>query len=98
MVLLFYYLSVLNIIDGFVTYFGLRFSLIEEVNPIMNQLYEINPILFIVTKLALSAFLYMFISLKVVPNNNLVKRITIFASSIYTGVFMLHCYWLVIGV
>ena len=98
MVLLFHYLSILNIFDGFVTFFGLHFSLIEEMNPLMNQIYEVNPVLFILTKLTLSVFIYMFIFLKVVPNSNLVKGITIFASSIYTGIFMLHCYWIVIGV
>lgn len=45
-VLLFHYLSALNIFDAFITYFGLKNSLIEEMNPLMNHLFETNPAVF----------------------------------------------------
>lgn len=97
MVLLFHYLSALNIFDAFVTFFGLQNSIIEEMNPLMNNLYEVNPFLFILTKLAFSVFLYLFIFLKKVPNSRVTKGLTLFASSIYTGIFFLHCYWLIMS-
>lgn len=95
MVLLFYYLSVLNIFDGFITYFGLENALIQEMNPLMNRLYEAHPVLFIGTKLAFSACLYLFILFKKVPTSSLTKGLTVFASSFYTLIFFLHCYWLI---
>nr|WP_263324722.1 DUF5658 family protein [Neobacillus sp. Marseille-Q6967] len=95
MVLLFYYLSLLNILDAFITFFGLKNSYIQEINPLMNHLYEEDPLLFISTKLAFSVFLYLFILLKKVPTSSLTKRLTLFASSFYTIIFFLHCYWLI---
>ncbi|OLS33971.1 DUF5658 family protein [Bacillus sp. MRMR6] len=94
MVFLFHYLSVLNIFDGFVTYYGLENRFITEMNPLMNSLYEANPWLFIFTKIAFSACLYLFIIFKMVPSSRLTKGLTVFASSFYTLIFFLHCYWL----
>lgn len=93
-VLLFHYLSLLNIFDAGITYFGLENGFIQESNPLMNSLYEADPALFIFTKLALSLFLYLFIFLKKVPTSVHIKRLTVFATSFYTLVFFLHCYWL----
>jgi hypothetical protein len=95
MILLFHYLSVLNIFDACITYFGLENSFIQEMNPVMNQLYETHPILFLFTKLTFSACLYLFILFKRVPTSTVVKGLTVFASSFYTFIFFLHCYWLV---
>lgn len=95
MILLFYYLSVLNIFDAFITYFGLENLFIQEMNPLMNKLYEVNPIFFIFIKLAFSICLVLFILFKVVPTSPVIKGLTVFASSFYTLIFFLHCYWLV---
>jgi hypothetical protein len=95
-VLLFHYLSLLNIFDAFITYFGLENRFIQESNPLMNSLYEADPALFIFTKLAFSLFLYLFIFLKKVPTSALIKRLTVFATSLYTLIFSLHCYWLIV--
>jgi hypothetical protein len=94
-VVLFHYLSALNIFDALVTYFGLKNALIEEMNPLMNHLYEAHPVLFIFIKLAFSVCLYLFIVFKTVPRSSLTKGLTICASSFYTVVFILHCSWLV---
>lgn len=94
MVVLFHYLSVLNIFDAFITYFGLKNSLIAEMNPLMNRLFETNPALFVLTKLAFSTGLYLFILFKKVPTSAFTKGLTVFASSFYTVTFILHCFWL----
>ncbi|MGX6446147.1 DUF5658 family protein [Neobacillus sp. K501] len=95
MVILFHYLSALNIFDAFITYFGLKNSIIEEMNPLMNYVFETHPVLFIFIKLAFSVCLYLFIFFKKVPSSSLTKGLTICASSFYTVVFFLHCSWLV---
>jgi hypothetical protein len=95
-VLLFHYLSLLNIFDAIITYFGLENSFIQEMNPLMSKIYEADPALFLTTKLAFSLCLYLFIFFKKVPTSSLTKGLTVFASSFYTLIFFLHCYWLVI--
>jgi hypothetical protein len=92
---LFYYLTILNLLDGAVTWFGLKYALISELNPLMHAIYEINPLLFILTKAALSIFLLLFIFLQKVPRSLLIKGLTVFASVSYTLVFCLHAFWLV---
>ncbi|WP_404330876.1 DUF5658 family protein [Mesobacillus maritimus] len=91
---IFYYLSLLNIFDAFVTYYGLKNGLITEMNPFMDKLYQANSSLFILMKLSLSLFLYLFILFKVVPSSRLVKSVAFMASGMYTIVFGLHCFWL----
>lgn len=96
MVLLFHYLSLLNIFDGIITFFGLKNSHIQEMNPLMSKIYETDPALFLLTKLVFSLCLYLFIIFKKVPTSALTKGLTVFASSFYTLVFFLHCYWLIV--
>jgi len=94
MVVLFHYLSLLNLFDAFITYFGLVNEYIEEANPIMGHLYETNPAFFLLTKIGFSVCLYLFILFKKVPSSTLIKGLTVFASSSYTVIFFLHFYWL----
>jgi hypothetical protein len=96
MVRLFHYLSLLNIADAFITYYGLEKTIIKEVNPLMDRIYEFNPSLFILLKLSLSMCLYLFILLKVVPTSRLILSMAFVAAFIYTIVFVLHCWWLVL--
>jgi hypothetical protein len=96
MVLLFHYLSLLNIFDGIITYFGLEKSFIQEMNPLMSRIYEADPALFLITKMGFSLCLYLFILFKKVPTSSLTKGLTVFASGFYTLIFFLHCYWLVV--
>ncbi|WP_394239204.1 DUF5658 family protein [Niallia oryzisoli] len=84
----------LNLVDGVVTFWGLKHSYISELNPLMNQLYEINPMLFILLKAALSLSLYLFLFLKKVPQSHWFKGITVLTVVSYTSVFALHCVWL----
>ncbi|WP_410429580.1 DUF5658 family protein [Metabacillus litoralis] len=55
--LLGYYLVFLNFFDGILSYIGLKLDLIEEVNMIMNWLYDQNPIYFLIIKMLLSLLL-----------------------------------------
>jgi len=91
---LFHYLSLLNIVDGVLTYWGLEQSLISELIPIMNQVYQWSPFLFIILKLFLSICLYLFIILKITPQTLLVKGLMLIAVSFYTFVFFLHYDWI----
>ncbi|MDM5226948.1 DUF5658 family protein [Cytobacillus sp. NJ13] len=50
------YLAFINLLDGLLTFFGIRLSLIEEVNPIMDFLYAIEPLLFLFVKAVFSGF------------------------------------------
>jgi hypothetical protein len=98
MVLVFHYLSLLNLLDAFITFYGLEMEFITELNPVMDRLYQVNPILFINGKTSLSIFLYMFIFFKRVPTSKLIIGITSVASLLYTIVFSLHIWWLVLTI
>ncbi|WP_226035385.1 DUF5658 family protein [Aquibacillus saliphilus] len=92
---LFLYLAVLNVVDGFITLYGLKNAYITELNPVMNELYQLNPFLFITSKVGLSLLLIMFIVAKQIPETHLVSGLAIAASIIYTKTFVLHVFWLV---
>lgn len=94
MIGLFHYLSLLNLFDAFVTYYGLENGLITEMNPFMDNVYQKSSSFFIVLKVSLSFFLYLFIILKLVPSSPFVKGMALVASGLYTTVFALHCIWL----
>ncbi|UOE56409.1 DUF5658 family protein [Bacillus sp. CMF12] len=53
------YLAFINLLDGLLMFFGLSLSLIEELNPIMNFFYNIEPLLFQSVKAVLSCFLIL---------------------------------------
>ncbi|MFT9597385.1 DUF5658 family protein [Mesobacillus sp.] len=95
LVLLFYYLSLLNLVDAALTVAGIESSLITEANPLMERIYSIDLRLFLTLKLCLSVTLYLFIVYKKVPKTRLVKGITLFATASYTTVICLHGFWLV---
>ncbi|WP_313799821.1 DUF5658 family protein [Cytobacillus sp.] len=89
----FTYLAIVNVLDGAVTYWGLHISAIEESNPLMNDLYEISPLLFIGYKLFLSSVLYGLVMMKKLPTIRMVKVLSIAASMIYTMVIIWHGVW-----
>lgn len=95
LVLLFYYLSLLNLADAFLTVTGVENSLITEANPLMERLYTLDLGLFLSLKLLLSAALLLFIFYKKVPKSKLIRRLTVFATVCYTLVFGLHGFWLI---
>lgn len=92
---LFVYLAILNLFDATVTWFGLKHDFISELNPLMHAVYETDPLLFVLTKIALSLFLLLFIVLKKVPRSSLIKGVTVFASFSYTVIVLMHGFWMV---
>jgi hypothetical protein len=95
LVLLFYYLSLLNLIDAVLTVAGIESSVITEANPLMERLYSIDIGLFIALKVLLSVALVLLTLYKKVPKSKLVKGLTLFAAASYTAVIGLHSFWLV---
>lgn len=95
LILLFYYLSLLNLADAFLTIAGVENSLISEANPLMERLYTMNMGIFLSLKLLLSAALLLFVFYKKVPNSKIVQILTVFAAVCYTMVFGLHGFWLI---
>jgi hypothetical protein len=95
LVLLFYYLSLLNLADAILTIAGIENSLITEANPLMELLYSHDLKLFLLVKILLSMFLLSFIFYKIVPQSRLIKGLTLFAAAAYTFVFGLHGLWLI---
>lgn len=95
LILLFYYLSILNFADAFLTVTGVENSLIVEANPLMERLYAQDPGLFMTVKILLSFILLVFIFFRKVPDSQFVKGLTLFATACYTIVFFLHGFWLV---
>ena len=84
MVALFYYISLLNLVDAALTVAGIESSLITEANPLMERIYSIDLRIFLILKLCLSMTLLLFILYKKVPKTRLVKGITLFAAASYT--------------
>ncbi|WP_353654022.1 DUF5658 family protein [Bacillus sp. ISL-55] len=95
MIFLFYYLIILNFFDTLLTWFGLQYAFISELNPIMHGIYEVSPLLFLVIKTLLSIFLLLFILSKKVPQSSFIKALTVFATVFYTAVVFMHGFWLV---
>ncbi|MFD2445748.1 DUF5658 family protein [Bacillus sp. CGMCC 1.16607] len=91
---MFIYLAFINIVDGLVTYIGLKLGNIEEANPLMSFLFDFDPILFISVKLGLSILLIMFIYLIKAPKSRVIHSLLVFSSMIYTFVCFKHLYWI----
>jgi hypothetical protein len=94
MFFLFMYLAFINFLDGAATYFGLRADAIEEANPIMRQLYDTDPFLFLAVKIALSILLILVYMMIKEPKTNLVRNLAFVSSIIYTLVCFKHYYWI----
>ena len=95
MKILIIYLFCLNLIDGFLTYYGLFHSYIEEGNPIMSYLYNFDPLIFLAVKIAFSLCLICFLYSERILSNLFIKRLMSFASVIYTFILFLHGDWIV---
>lgn len=91
-----YYLLLggLNIFDGLATHIGLSLNVIEELNPIMNGLYEIHPSIFIITKLLLSVGLYSVSLWSKTSQFSLLKWLTFAAIGLYSGICLMHLIWI----
>lgn len=94
------YIALLNLFDGFATYYGLSNNLIEEANPLMDFLWTTSPIFFLQIKLLLSISIAIISYLVYQGSNSVFQRIYFYiltvVSLIYSGVFFLHIYWIAI--
>lgn len=91
-------ISLLNLLDGVFTYYGLHNSLIEEENPLMNHLWNIHPFVFLGVKIGLS-FLILFIAAFIDKKQLVIKywkTILIVVSLLYGLVMLMHLCWLFI--
>ena len=91
-------IAILNVFDGFFTYFGVVNNFIEELNPVMNLLITTYPAVFIGVKILLSLSIVAvsyWISSYGKANFQLVFLFSlVIVFFIYTGIFGLHIYWL----
>lgn len=87
------YLAFINLLDGHLTFFGIRLSLIEEVNPIMDVLYTTEPLLFLSVKAVLSGFLILLSTSINFPPQTKVKVLAKGAAYLYSLILVLHVLW-----
>ncbi|KAB2331922.1 MULTISPECIES: DUF5658 family protein [Bacillaceae] len=90
-----YYLALLNLLDGAVTYLGLQHNMITEANPLMDAIYEAGPHWFLILKVALSVILYGLNFTGAVPDGKGIRKLAMFAVILYTGVCVLHSLWII---
>lgn len=85
-------LLVLNLADGFLTYWGLLAGAIEEANPLLSGL---PPLAILTVKLLLSACLAAFLFTPLVRLNSRLWRYFLLAANfIYVGILSLHIAWI----
>nr|WP_304218536.1 DUF5658 family protein [Fredinandcohnia onubensis] len=94
MKLLFIFLAASNLLDAFITHFGILGGHISEANPLMYTIYEINPLLFLFIKLLLSLCLLSLYFIIRIPVNRLIRSLSYVATAFYVYVFILHGYWI----
>lgn len=87
----------LNLIDTFATALGIRWKVIAEANPIMNYLWQANPLFFIGVKLLLSFLvLLIMVYLKVKSKNVWKWKFYLgFTILVYSWLMILHTKWIV---
>lgn len=88
------YLAFINFLDGLLTFFGMKLLLIEEVNPIMDFLYTIEPLLFLSIKAVLSGFLILLSTSINFPPQTKVKVLAKSAAYLYSFILVLHVLWI----
>lgn len=85
-------LALLNMADGFLTYWGLQAGAIEEANPLLSSL---SPMAIFSIKLLLSACLAAFLFTPLIRVQSRIWRYFLFAVNVlYTGILALHITWL----
>ncbi|WP_404323516.1 DUF5658 family protein [Cytobacillus firmus] len=92
---IFAYLAFLNILDGFITYFGIQYGHIQEGNPLMEFVYYANPVFFLLLKAALSCFLVALIFVQSFSFRRPIPELSFVASILYTAVIVLHFNWII---
>ncbi|MFD1781328.1 DUF5658 family protein [Fredinandcohnia salidurans] len=91
---LFIFLATLNLLDAFITHFGILGGHISEANPLMYTVYEIHPVLFLLIKAMLSLCLISLYFIIRIPVNKFIRSLSYVATALYAYVFFLHGYWI----
>jgi len=97
-ILLSFLISLLNILDGVATYFGLLHNKIDELNPLMNLLWVSSPALFLSVKISLSlsvsylSYLIYRLSGRHFQQLYMISLAVILV--LYSIILSLHLYWL----
>lgn len=93
---LFIYLALLNAFDGFATLYGLSLHTIREMNPYMNEIYHIHPLLFLTVKISLSILLICIVVIwgSKIRKIRFISFLIVLSSLIYTPVCFTHIYWM----
>ena len=91
-------IAALNIFDGVTTAYGLKEGAIEELNPIMDFLWLVSPVLFLALKFSLSVGIVI-ISISVYKKGSktfqgVYSVLLVGVCCVYFGIFFLHIMWL----
>ena len=91
-------IAALNIFDGVTTAYGLKEGAIEELNPIMDFLWMVSPVLFLALKFSLSVMVVI-ISISVYKKGSktfqgVYSVLLVGVCCVYFGIFFLHIMWL----
>lgn len=84
----------LCMIDAIFTDFGIRFGHIEEANPFVRSLYDMNVIAFYLLKASLPILL--FILMHYMRPSFIIRNLLIVALIIYTVIILIHISWIII--
>ncbi len=91
-------IAVLNIFDGVTTAYGLKKGAIEELNPIMDFLWLVSPLLFLALKFSLSVLIVIISMLVYKKSSKTFQRVysvlLVGVCCVYFGIFFLHIMWL----
>lgn len=88
-------LLLFNILDGLLTLWGLRLHLIEEGNPLLQQLIMVKPIALMAIKILLPILLGAALWHIRNTSRKLVSYGLGIVLSCYSGVMLLHGYWII---
>ena len=88
-------LLIFNILDGLLTLWGLQLQLIEEVNPLMQQLMMAKPIALMIVKILLPILLGAALWQIRNTSRKLVSYRLGLVLTCYSGVMILHGYWVI---
>ena len=84
----------LCMIDAVFTDFGIRYGHIQEANPFVRSLYDLNIIAFYIMKASLPILL--FILMNYMKPSQMVRNSLVVALIIYTLVILVHVSWIII--
>ncbi|WP_413362545.1 DUF5658 family protein [Robertmurraya sp. 2P01SA] len=93
------YLSFFNLFDGLMTFFGVHFEKIEEFNPLMESVMNVDLWLFLFLKGTLSIILIILAHfLRSLQVSLYVKQLIIFSLLLYSMVTLVHISWMVLSI